>query len=157
MMQMQIIQASMAEAKAKKQFELDLKKQEIEDERRQQEIIDEIKANIAEELKKQYKQVVEGEIQILGDIRDWEIIEVERERQKIDREIEEGQKRKDLIEKEIGDNEKIDQVGQLKLKKEVSIVTNSEVSEPAADSLIKENDNTTIDIDQKADSAKQDQ
>lgn len=70
--------------------------------------IEEIKAAIAEELRKQYKRVVEGEVQILGDIRDWEVRENERERQEIDREIEEGQKRRQLIEQEIGDNEKID-------------------------------------------------
>lgn len=50
-------------------------------------------------------------MQILGDIRDWEVREVERERQEIDREIEEGQKRRQQIEKEIGDNEQIDKAG----------------------------------------------
>ena len=78
-------------------------------------------------------------MQILGDIRDWEIIEVERERKEIEKEIEERQKRKDLIEQEIGDNEKIDQVGQLGLKKQASIVSQNEQSDAgAADSQIKE-------------------
>jgi hypothetical protein len=54
-----------------------------------------------------------------------------------------------MIEKEIGDNEKIDQVGALKLSKQASAITNSEVSEQATDSIVKENE-TTIDMDQKA-------
>ena len=49
---MKIIQASMAEARGKKQLEQDMERQQIEEERQKQAIIEEIKANIAEELKK---------------------------------------------------------------------------------------------------------
>lgn len=60
-----------------------------------------IKKAVADELKRQYLELVQDEMQVLGDVRDADIKLEERLNMELDKVIQESREKKILIEKEI--------------------------------------------------------
>ena len=62
--------------------------------------IEQIKKNIADELRKQYLELIQNEGQVLGDMRDLDVKDQEKIEKELDELIFEGQKKKEILKQE---------------------------------------------------------
>ena len=82
---MESIQTSITEARVRKTFEAQQASLTLEIEENERMEVERIKEVIARELRKQYRDLVEQERQVLGDVRDTDV----RDQERVNRELEE--------------------------------------------------------------------
>jgi len=98
---MKFIQEGITEVEARKAFEDQQARlaREIEENERME--VEQIKEVIARELRKQYRELVESESQVLGDVRDADVRDQERLNRELEEVILESELKKERIKKEM--------------------------------------------------------